>query len=122
MVSLASNRGFKIDGADNYGKTPFCRVAERGHETVVLLLLQKRANPNCEGHRSRDGILRSNRWRAYECRSAIVVVWSEINAVDCFGMTTLHRAVRSSHAGLIRLLFERKVDSGIEDINGHTAH
>lgn len=48
VASLLLSFEIKIDRADNHGKTPLYRAAERGHVTVVLSLLQLHANPSCE--------------------------------------------------------------------------
>jgi ankyrin repeat protein len=42
-----------VDSKDRYGRTPLLRAAEKGHEAVVKLLLEKVADVDSKDNNSR---------------------------------------------------------------------
>jgi ankyrin repeat protein len=120
---------------DGYGRTPLSWAAEKGHEAVVRLLVEKGAD--LESRDSYDGRTPLS-WAAEKGHEAVVKLLlgkgAELEAKDkYYGRTPLWRAAVNGHEAVVKLLLEKGAELKAKDehygrtplwraaVNGHEA-
>jgi len=116
-LRLSSN----VNKRDSLDRTPLSYAAQNGHEAVVQLLLEHKADVSAKDN---------NRWTALHIAAvygheAVVRLLLEhkadVGAKDNDGWTALHIAAVYGHEAVVRLLLEHKADVGAKDNDGLTA-
>ena len=126
MNALLTHR-YDLDSKDDYGRTPLSRAAEGGHEAVVKLLLDERADldVNCKDRNGRTALL----WAAEKGHEAVVQQLLEkrddldVNCKDGDGWTALLRAAANGDEAVVKLL-EKRADLDVnckDDYSSRTA-
>ena len=113
----------KVELEDELGRTPLSWAAERGHETVVRLLVERDdVDINAKDADGRTPLI----WSAERGHEAVVWLLVErdgvnINAEDYEGKTPLMWAAEEGHEAVVRLLIERDgIDIDAKDCAGGT--
>ena len=117
MNALLTHR-YDLDSKDDYGRTPLSRAAEGGHEAVVKLLLDERADldVNCKDRNGRTALL----WAAEKGHEAVVKQLLEkgadVESKDRFDQTPLLWAAGKGHEAVVEQLLEKGADMESKDI------
>ena len=113
----------KADSKDDYGRTPLSWAAERGHEAVVKLLVERGdVEADSKDDRGRTPLS----WAAGDGHEAVVKLLVERGDVeadskDDRGRTPLSRAAGDGHEAVVKLLVERgDVEADSKDDRGRT--
>jgi Ankyrin repeats (3 copies) len=103
-------RLFYVNQRDGDGMTALSWAAERGHEAVVRLLLEKGADVEAKADYGRTTLS----WAAERGHEAVVRLLLEkgadVEAKTQYGETALRKAVERGHEAVVRLLLEKGAD------------
>ena len=106
---------------DSKGTTPLIYAAMNGHEAMVRLLLDRKANINAKDNYGQTALYRA----ACNGHEAVVQLLldrkADVNVKDNDGWTALYRAAWNGHEAVVRLLLDRKADVNAKDNDGQTA-
>ncbi|WAO96059.1 Hypothetical protein NCS54_01372000 [Fusarium falciforme] len=109
-----------IEAVDKDGRTPLLLAAEKGHEAVVRLLLDRGAHTEAAYNDSRTPLSQA----AENGREAVVRLLldrgAHIEAVDNYGRTPLWWAAAEGHEAIVRLLLDRGAHIEAPDNYGRT--
>jgi ankyrin repeat protein len=128
LTFLCASGKLDVETKDkNYGQTPLSWAAEKGHEAVVKLLLEKGAEMETkDDNYSRTPLS----WAAEKGHEAVVKLLLEKGAEmetkdDNFGRTPLSWAAMNGHEAVVKLLLEKGAESQTPlswaAMNGHEA-
>lgn len=116
IAKLLLDNGIEDDGNVNYGPRPFELAASRGHENVVWLLLQYKAD------RDVNTAFHHAAWSGHENVMRVLLEnGADINAPNKIGMTALHLASQKGHANLTHFLLEKGADIGLTTSHSRVA-
>jgi ankyrin repeat protein/23S rRNA U2552 (ribose-2'-O)-methylase RlmE/FtsJ len=104
-------------------RTALYGAAKNGHEAVVKLLLEAKADVNVKDN---DGWMALHEVAESGHEAAIKLLLeakADINVKDIYGnrWTALHWAAKKGHEAVVKLLLEAKADVNVKDNNGGTA-
>jgi ankyrin repeat domain-containing protein 50 len=111
----------KIDSKDDgYDQTPLSWAAKFGHEAVVKLLLDAKADINPKDDGGRTPLL----WAAENGHEAVVKLLlgakADIDSKDDSGRTPLSWAAENGREAIVKLLLDAKADIDSKDDRGRT--
>ncbi|PQE30100.1 ankyrin repeat-containing protein [Rutstroemia sp. NJR-2017a WRK4] len=102
---------------DSTGRTPLIWSAERGHETVVKILLEAQADVNKRGGAKGPGTaLRAASSRGHEAVVKMLLeAQADVNVQECLNGTALYAASRQGHEAVVKTLLEAGADVNARD-------
>ncbi|PQE05542.1 ankyrin repeat-containing protein [Rutstroemia sp. NJR-2017a BBW] len=108
---------------DSTGRTPLIWSAERGHETVVKILLEAQADVNKRSGVNGPGTaLCAASFRGHEAVVKILLeAQADINVQGCLHGTALSAASRQGHEAVVKILLEARADVNARDAEYGTA-
>jgi hypothetical protein len=123
MLLEEAGNDLRVDAKDQYGRTPLSWAAERGHEAVVRLLVERDdVEADAKGKYSRTPLS----WAAARGHEAVVRLLLDTGKVDADlkdkgGRTPLSRAAAGGHEAVVKWLLDTgKVDVDSKDDHGGT--
>lgn len=124
LASLLTHllHGFAMQ--DKQGMPALHWAAEKGHEGLVRLLLQKGVDVNLQdpGHRGWTALHLAAHRNHEPVVRLLLKMKADVSALDRFDQTALHRAVyRASNEAIVKLLLESGADVDAQDFMGQTA-
>jgi len=110
-----------IEATDLGMFTPIVRASQAGHDDVVCLLLEKRANPNSSGWNGNTSLhVACHRGHDKVVRTLLSDPRLNLNCQNIYGFTALHLASRACHISIVGLLIEKGANVNTQDKNGNT--
>ncbi|KAH0538358.1 hypothetical protein FGG08_005053 [Glutinoglossum americanum] len=94
-----------------YGHIPLSYAAENGHEAVVKLLIEAKADVNAKDEYRVTPLSLV----AQEGRGAVADAKADVNAKDKYRVTPLLLAAQVGHEAVVKLLIEAKADVNVKD-------
>ena len=109
-----------LESKDKEGRMPLSWAAEKGHEAVVKLLLEKGAELDSKDSRGRTPLS----WAAANGHEAVVKLLLEKGAEreskDSYGQTPLSWAAENGHEAVVKLLLGKGAELDSKDSSGRT--
>ena len=119
-MTLLKNR-HDLDSKDTYGRTPLSWAADKEHEVVVKLLLEKGAELETKDNDYGQTPLS---WATEEGHEAVVKLLlekgAELETKDSNSRTPLLWAAEKGHEAVVKLLLEKGAELETKDNNGQT--
>jgi ankyrin repeat protein len=110
-----------VDKRDSLSWTPLSYAAYNGHEAVVRLLLEHKADVNVKADDGGTSLYRAA-GNGHEAVVRLLVEHkADVDAKAYKGRTALHQAAESGHEAVVRLLVEHKADVDAKADEGRTA-
>jgi hypothetical protein len=138
--------GAEVNAVNREGVTPLMLAASKGRQDVVRYLCEKGANINASGANGETALILSASQAHLEVTRHLIQLSADVNAADKNGVTVLMRAasiqhhfaphragfdaggsnedspfvraVRNSHLGVVRLLWQHEVNVNAADARG----
>jgi ankyrin repeat protein len=110
-----------VNKRDGFAKTALSCAAEKGHEAMVRLLLEKGADVNSKGEYGMTALHRAAESGDEAMVRLLLEKGADANVKDEDGWTALYFAVSTRHEAIVRLLLEKGADVSAKDKNGWTA-
>ncbi|KAI7759139.1 hypothetical protein LZL87_014346, partial [Fusarium oxysporum] len=120
ILGRADQVGINIDGGDSDGRTPLWWAVERGHETVVQLLLDRGAYTEAADKEGWTPLLRAAENGHEAVMRLLLDQGANTDAVDKDCRTLLWWASLEGHEAIVRLLLDRGADIHAADKWGRT--
>lgn len=106
FVGKASKSMPKPEERDPNGFQAIALAALKGHKEIVALLLEKRAEVNCQDESGETPLMKAAAEGHAEVVQLLLEAGAEPELRDCNGMEAIKKAARWGHAGCLRLLLE----------------
>ncbi|KAK2669755.1 Ankyrin repeat [Fusarium oxysporum f. sp. vasinfectum] len=121
ILERADQVGINIDGKDSSGRTPLWWAAERGHQAVVWLLLDRGAHTEAADKWGQTPLLRAAE-NGHEAVVRLLLDWGAHTEVAdrIEGQTPLLCAAQSGNKAVVRLLLDRGASIETTDKDGRT--
>jgi hypothetical protein len=103
------------------GHTPPLSSSWSGHEAVVRLLLEQKADVDAKDTSGRTALSRAAEMGHEAVVRLLLEQKADVDAKDTSGRTALSRAAEMGHEAVVRLLLEQKADVDAKDTSGRTA-
>ncbi|KAH8757821.1 ankyrin repeat-containing domain protein, partial [Hyaloscypha sp. PMI_1271] len=91
----------ELETKDNSGRTPLSHAAQRGHEAIVKLLLEKQANVDLKDENGRMPLSYATESGHEAVARLLCEQGAEFEAKDRWGQTPLWRAAGNRHEGVM---------------------
>ena len=113
--------GTDPDTKDEYECTSLLHACFFGHEEIVKLLLERKANVNAETKQGNTALRIACDNGRTSVAQMLIDAKADINVRNEYGETTLHEASSQGRDEMVRFLLKNKADSDIRNQNGETA-
>jgi ankyrin repeat protein len=110
-----------VDSRDSLGCTALHWGVRNGHEPVVKLLLEAKADVNAKDEYRGTALHRAAANRYEAVVKLLLEAKADVNAKNDYRETALHKAARNGHEVVVKLLLEAKADVNAKDEYGETA-
>ncbi len=127
IIEATLERGADVNLRALRDRTPILEAAEQGHVEAVRLLIQKGADVNARNdeneiplHNLMFLVYRGMDTAAIDITGQMLEAGADVNAVDQWQMTPLHRASQTDCYDLVRLLVDHGADVNAHDENDIT--
>jgi ankyrin repeat protein len=109
------------DSKNTEGQTPLLWAAEKGHDAVVRLLLEHKADINAKTNNNRWTALYVAAKNGHERVVQLLLDYkADAEAKNSHGETALHRAAMNGYEAVVQLLLDHKVDIEAKNDYGWT--
>ena len=113
--------GVDPDSKDEYECTALLHACFFGHEEIVNLLLQRKANVNAETKQGNTALRIACDNGRVAVAQLLIDNNADVNVRNEYGETALHEASSQGRDEIVRFLLENKADVDVRNQNGETA-
>ncbi|SPO01575.1 uncharacterized protein DNG_04248 [Cephalotrichum gorgonifer] len=112
--------GYDIDRRNAYGRTPLSVAAGKGHEAIVKMLLESKANVDSRDLTGRTPLSWAAKYGHETIIRLLIATGNvDIDVKDACGRTPLFLAIWKGHVPVVKLLLEKgKADVTSNDVDG----
>ena len=103
---------------DSLGQTPLHHAAYCGQTEIVQLLLEKKADVNCQDEKGATALRQAAQQGHLEIVKVLLEKKADVNCRSKEGATALHVAAVNGHLEIVRLLLESGADYKVKLANG----
>ncbi|EFX01309.1 nacht and ankyrin domain containing protein [Grosmannia clavigera kw1407] len=108
-------------GYEELGRTPLNRAAEKGHDALVLMLLNNKANISATDEKGQTALHQASQAGHIKVVEHLIATGIDVLTRDESGQSALHYAARTGQEAIIRVLMQNNADVLAEDFEGKTA-
>jgi ankyrin repeat protein len=102
-----------VDKRDSEKRTPLFYAVQNGHEAVVRLLLEHKANVDAKDQDTRTALQMAAKGGHERVVKLLLEYKADINSKGEHGETALHKAVAGGHLEVVQLLLDYKADVNV---------
>lgn len=120
-AGLFLDAGMKADAKTAQGRTALMLAAERGHNHLTQMLLEREADPDATDAHHSTALMEAAAGGHDETLKVLLDKRANVNLVDNDGQSALMLAAKNGHTGAVKMLLNAEAQVDLEDKQGRTA-
>ncbi len=119
-AELLADSALEVEPGDSAPTAPLHAAADRGHATIVELLVRRGADVELPGYRGRTALLLAAKRGSTTVVRRLIEAGANVDGADDAGNRPLSEAIAESHRGVVALLIESGADLDAFNADGET--